>query len=97
MVTIKEITKEELAELVNKARKAEVGYEFSFAEFINGVEPCGWHTCSKINGNEVVMRYMGGVCFGLITDTDVDVEDIEMYLANACNYGKCENVYLEIE
>lgn len=96
MATIKEITKAELAELVNKARKEEVGYEFSFAEYMDDDEPCGWHTCTKINETEVIMRYMGGVCFGLITDTDVEVEDIEMYLADACNYGECENVYLEI-
>lgn len=97
MSTMKKIGVEELAELVNNALGEKVGYEFSFAEFMSGSEPQGWHTCTKINEKEVIVRYMGGVCFGLITDSKVEMEDMEMYLADACNFGRCDEVYLEIE
>lgn len=97
---IKEITLRELTKIVNKVRKQKIGYEVSFAE-MNETEPQGWHTCTKINKTEVIVRYMGGVCFGLITDTDVEVCDMVAYMENAGNYiGKCDEdtiVYLEID
>lgn len=97
---IKEITLKELTNIVNNVRKQKIGYEVSFAE-MNETEPQGWHTCTKINKTEVIVRYMGGVCFGLITDTDVELCDMVAYMENAGNYiGKCDEdtiVYLEVD
>lgn len=103
MVTfIKKISLDELASMVNFARKQNVGYEFSFGEGCEAVynakssDVYGWHTCTKINDKEVCMRYMGGVCFGLITDTDVDKDDILTYLDTANVYGGgFDGVYVE--
>lgn len=97
MNRLKKISVKTLAKLVNEALRKPAGYEFSFAEFMNGDEPHGWHTCTRNDNNEVIVRYNGGVCFGLITDTNVSTEDMHTYLDSACQYGKCDYVFLEVE
>lgn len=100
---VREISLAELAEKVNEARMEKVGYEFFFGEYLNGEElnvddVQGWHTCTKINDREVCVRYMGGVCFGLITDSNVTEEDMLAYLESAANFGGVDEntkVYLE--
>lgn len=96
---IAKITLRELATLINKClRSGEVGDEFSFGEMECEGEIIGYHTCTKISEREVAVRYMGGVCFGLITDTFVSEEDMAMYCESACQYGgKCSDVYIEID
>lgn len=110
-----EISMNELANRVNiLLKKGKVGEEFSFGECFscgcamydpkhcndyNETDIEGWHCATKISDTEVAVRYMGGVCFGLITDTCVDDDDMECYMRSATNFGFEDGgvVYMEIE
>lgn len=110
-----EIGMNELANRVNiLLKKGKVGEEFSFGEIFNSgcamydpkhsndyneTDIEGWHCATKISDTEVIIRYMGGVCFGIITDTCVDDDDMESYMLSATNFGykEGERVYMAFE
>lgn len=104
---IKKITLTELADVINTIRSGIIGEEISFAEYwdetieLNPDNVESWHTITKFSGTEVLVRYMGGIGYGLVADSNVSVEDVMDYYNRASSFSSnCTKetiVYLETE